>query len=221
MIYVVGTGRCGTQTLARLLGGVHEPDPHIIREANEYYQGRHAVLPGLAAKLRARAALPTPAVSDHKQSTVIPLILEIDPTARFVMLVRQPLPGIASFLHRGWYGGGARIWERCRLRPAAGFPRNWTQAMKCGWLWTETYRVILNALGTRHFFIVFTHELGERVWNSSRRRPPELQLDRRERRFFRRSVEPLWEEIVARREAQPPGDALTALLKSSAETKVE
>jgi hypothetical protein len=204
MIYVVGTGRCGTMTLARLLGGVHEPSPPIIAEATDYYLGRHGCLGALVAKLRVRASLKTPAISDNKQSTVIPVIREVDPRAEFIMLVREPIGCVASFVRRGTYRRRVDVWERHRLRPLTGFPRDWTQSMKCGWLWAETNRVVLSSLGAGPSRIMFTDELGSTVLNASPGRRG-LRLNGREREFFRQSVLPLWAEINARAGRLPPG----------------
>ena len=194
MQYVVGTGRCGTATIAQQLGGVHEPRPSIVKEAFDYYMGNRQFIGELAKKLRIRAAMDTPVISDNRQSYVIPLIREIDPDAEFIVLIREPRACIASMLHRGAYQRPKWYWDIYRPRPCTGFPANWTPVMKVGWLWRETYRVILADVGTTRFRAIFTSELGDKVANASKSRP-ELELTKREKNFLAERVLPAWDDI--------------------------
>ena len=194
MIYVVGSGRCGTATLARKLGGLHEPEPTIIAEATDYYLGKRSCLPELCRKLRARAQLPTPAISDPKQSTVIPLIVELDPSAELIVLVREPTASIASMAARGAYQRPNWIWDQHRLRPRTGFPADWSPIMKLGWLWVETYRVIFSSLDSRAYRLMFTSDLGKLVLNASETRPC-LTASPAEQQFLDDHITPFWQEI--------------------------
>lgn len=194
MQYIVGTGRCGTKSLARLLGGLHEPAPAIVAESRDFYFGRRRSLPRLLEKLARRAALPTPAIADNRQSYVIPLILEVDFTAEFVLLVREPRTCIASMHGRGAFQRPKWYWDRHRIAPRTGFPNDWTPVMKLCWSWIETHRVILSSLGAANVRILLTSDLPGTLENASAARPA-LTFSETEQRFFDEHVVPFWREI--------------------------
>ncbi len=203
MIYITGTGRCGTTTIAHRLGGEHEPKPNIIVEAYDYYRGDFSSLQTLTKKLKTRAALNTPCISDNKQSLVIPLLRQIDPDGHFVVLFREPKASIRSFLGKHWYKRKS-IWETNRLRPWQGFPPKWTRVMKCGWLWRETYRRILSTLGDAGFELIETSELGGVALNANNQNPA-LECNEREQSFLDSYIMPFYAELQSLRGQQAPG----------------
>lgn len=203
MIYVVGTGRCGTKSIANLLNGVHEPKPRIVVEANDYFNGDRHSFAVLAQKLRKRAMLPTTLISDNKQSLVIPLLAKIDPSAHFVVLFREPIASIASFIGRHWYRRPS-IWETNRLRPWNGFPMNWSQTMKCAWLWRETYRRIISTVQDESVEFIETRELGPHVLNANAN-TKQLRPNRSEREFIERHLAPMYEQMLDLRSVAPNG----------------
>jgi len=89
MIWGIGTGRCGTMSLAKEIDGVHEPKPALDNS------GYAAI--GL---LKDRLAKGKPSI-DWKQSFYIPEIKQIDPDAHFIWLIRNPFEFVSSFVARG------------------------------------------------------------------------------------------------------------------------
>jgi hypothetical protein len=95
MIWGIGTGKCGTSSLASYFGGLHEPSPGIRT--------------GKRAKevLLERINLGSPLISDMAQHQVIPEIIEVDPDYKFVWLVRNPWDYVASRMAEGRNKGKA------------------------------------------------------------------------------------------------------------------
>jgi hypothetical protein len=116
----LGTGRCGTRSLAKDLGGIHEQQPWFSVEAIAAYWGDEQARELCRAKLERRLASGVPQVDLH-QSYLIPIICSVDPDAEFIWLVRHPMTCIASFV-----AGGA--WSRMNndseslWRPRYGWP---------------------------------------------------------------------------------------------------
>lgn len=207
-IYIVGTGRCGTTSLASIWDGVHEPEPNIIYEATRFYLGDTSIQRNLIEKIKARKNLDTRIIVDNKQSTVIPLLKEVDPKAEYVLLVREPMPCIESFYARGAYSQDEHlhrksIWVDNRLRPIADFPKNWTTFMKCAWYWTEVHRVILSTIGNAKFSVMYTEEIGSNLTQNQSKeeqhkrlhKKQQLGLSTREKIFYDNYAIPMWEEI--------------------------
>ena len=103
MIWGTGTGRCGTKSLAKDLGGLHEPQPWFGDLAKKYYYG-NTLSPEdeqeLYAIIHDRIALNTPTV-DVNYSYILPLIDKLDPYAFFVFVFRHPIDCISSFMAGG------------------------------------------------------------------------------------------------------------------------
>lgn len=163
MIWGIGTGRCGTRSLARLLSGIHEPQPWLAEDSVAYAQrGEHA--DHLKALLRGRLALDVPAVVDLRQSYIIPLIGEVDPQAQFLWLARHPMLCIGSFLAGGSWTSrdlhGAR-----KLSPAEGWPAGATRLEKATWFWVAVNQRIQQDLERTGapFEVWLTHELPAQV----------------------------------------------------------
>lgn len=206
-VYVVGTGRCGTASLAEKLGGLHEPDPDIIHESAQFYLGNPQILPDLIEKLKERRKLDAPTIADNRQSLVIPIIRQVDPASKFILLVREPTACIESFYARGAYSEDDSSksedkWVANRPKPLTGFPQHWTAFMKCTWRWVEVHRTIFNAIGHPELSIIFTEEIDGEVHNKSRQEQSEyLQKKRKqgltveEKKFFNDNALPMWDNI--------------------------
>jgi hypothetical protein len=106
--------------------------PRIIKEAAEYWK-TYKETDDLVRKLIIRRDMDTPIVVDQQNSLVIPLILDLDPNATFIWLLREPVGTIRSSLKSGMYGGGGGDWEEYRLTPHDGFLPNQTQFSKICW----------------------------------------------------------------------------------------
>lgn len=152
--FALSTGRCGTQTLASVLGLAtnatvhHHPAPMMVREAGAAYAGR---LDRRAAVWRGRAALIHAAWSagkvhgetDHNMTAFADHLAADLPTSRFLVLVRHPADAVRSAMRRGHYQG--HPWDIGRFRPRPGDPAaaDWaTRAPfdKAAWMWAATYR---------------------------------------------------------------------------------
>ncbi len=208
-VWGIGTGRCGTVTLAKVRGGIHEPKPWIHKEAARYYCGERGdeLLNSLRHKLAARLRLKEELIVDSKQSLIIPFIMEIDPGAEFVWLVREPRASMKSFSAWEFYSRepsedfGYEL-DQWRARPPGGFPSNWSLLMKRLWFWEEINKVIARDLELTGapFKLKLTHQLGPVVhnavatksWLFSKR---DVVYDRGEKAFMRRKVQPLWNAI--------------------------
>ena len=160
MIFGVGTGRCGTKSLAVQLGGMHEPEPWLREEPARYKCDRdNYYRESLLEHLRTRSELPVPIVVDLKHSYVIDLICEVDPDATFVW-IRDPVDCISSFINGGawtrtdWHG--SRNW-----RPFGGWPKEISREMRVVGYWIEVNKMIENSLlkSERDYRLVKTESL--------------------------------------------------------------
>lgn len=92
MRWGVGTGRCGTRSLAEQLGGIHEPSPGLVGPRVKQLE-----------ILRGRLSKGLPSV-DRLQSFAIPLIAQVDPSAHVLWLARDPwgcVPSMLQTAHEG------------------------------------------------------------------------------------------------------------------------
>ena len=134
MIWGVGTGRCGTKSLAKELGGVHEPEPWYTDEPKtRWLTGVESYT--LKEMIKYKAQLDTPIVVDFKSSYMIGLILRVDPGAKFIWIIREPVQCIKSLLKGKWYGDTDKQGENL-LEPWMGFNRGVyddSRFHKCCW----------------------------------------------------------------------------------------
>lgn len=102
MIYVIGTGRCGTGSMAIKLNGLHEPNPRLHFPFRLRYEGfwDRTYQKWTLDILKARAKLNTPAICDMYQSLFIDEISLIDPTAEFIWLIRKKDDCVESMVRR-------------------------------------------------------------------------------------------------------------------------
>lgn len=161
-VFVLSTGRTGTQTLAALLGlaknvfAYHEPIPKLYGLSKLSYQHSNDRL-GCEilqeAFLTARRELLDYSldcgrgyVETSPQTTFLaPIILDAIPEARFIHLVRDPRDVVRSGMRRGWYDGSPFDKNRIVPRPDSEVSRQWkvyNAFQKNLWLWTETNRWI-------------------------------------------------------------------------------
>lgn len=151
--FVLSTGRCGTQTLSKLLQGAgnavvwHHPEPDPITEALAAWHGR---LNRVEAFWRFRGPLIRKTWSQDKIHGETDMLMtpfadaiaaEI-PQALFVVLVRNPWDFVRSGMRRGYYVDHG--WDHGRLCPDEGDPlletwRTWSPFTKVCWLWQQTY----------------------------------------------------------------------------------
>lgn len=166
-VFVVGTGRSGTATLAALLDGlpgcrvVHEASPPLLAEVTGYQRGTlaHHELVELLRRSRRPEAIGGTVLSgeaNQRLSFVLPALAEAFPRARIVWLVRDGRDAVASMHHRLWYHPreaalrppAVRAWADHRIAanrvgdlPAAAWA-GLDAFGRCCWYWAYTNRLI-------------------------------------------------------------------------------
>ena len=166
-VFVIGTGRSGTTTLARWLSTPagchvgHEQEPLLLAEVTDYLSGRlsHADLVALLRATRSTAALGGECLSgeaNQRLSFVLPALAEAFPAARLVWIVRDGRTAIASMWHRRWYQpreaeerpAAVQPWIQHRLRAdqvGEMSTAEWEALdgfARCCWYWAYTNRHI-------------------------------------------------------------------------------
>lgn len=147
MIWGVGTGRCGTKSLAVLVNGEHEGFPGLGKWvamvlANEPQGDPEKVKQILRHRLREGK----PSV-DYAQSYVMDWIEEIDPDAEFIALFREPVTCIESMLRLEWWSETDQF-GRFKPRPMGAWPDDATRLDKAIWHWSFTNQRILAFMDT-------------------------------------------------------------------------
>ena len=162
-IFVLSTGRTGTQTLSALLSLAanvfvyHEPRPKLYglsKLSYEHCKHEFELKVLQEAFLTARRDLLDYSLSCGKgyvetspQATFLAsAIREAVPNARFIHLIRDPRYVVRSGVRRRWYGGHSA--DKTRIGPLANSDAanqwdNYNLFQKNLWLWTETNRWIL------------------------------------------------------------------------------
>jgi len=163
-VFVLSTGRVGTQTLAALCSlapnvfAYHEPQPllyRLSRCAYDWHEDTTAKIVLKDAFLSMRQDLIQRSLSYKRgyvetspQVTFLaPAILEAIPDVRFIHLVRDPHDVVRSGMRRKWYEGHAADINRITPRSDNPYQKDWANMSafrKNVWLWTETNRWILN-----------------------------------------------------------------------------
>jgi len=176
MFFVVTTGRSGSQTIARLLSQspncvcLHEPEPALVKEATLYEYGLIDTLTLRAILLSTRPKEIHSKVygeSNQKLSSLISLLAQIFPEAKFIWLVRDGRDVVAStYYARGWYQSAAEL-DLDRGQPYKKSQRDWiwyrlrgdllgemstvewealSRFDKNCWLWNHTNQIIQQQL---------------------------------------------------------------------------
>ena len=144
MIWGIGTGRCGTHSLAADLGGLHEPRPWIGAAAVEAYWGDATATAYCREVLLLRLAQDIPAVVDLHLSLLIPLICALDAQATFVWMWREPVGCVGSFLAQGAWttpGKWPTLW-----RPRYGWPESFSRFDRALAYWVMVNEMIAEDL---------------------------------------------------------------------------
>lgn len=157
-VFVLSTGRVGTQTLSELLKletrsfVYHEPYPRLFGLSQMAYlygdsNSAHKIL-GEAFLATRERMLDISRVynrgfieTGHHTTFLAPIILELLPHARFIHLVRHPYAVIRSAMRRGWYVNNNHDKTRIYPRPQNALFTDWEHLSpidKNAWLWNET-----------------------------------------------------------------------------------
>ena len=123
--FIVTTGRSGSTSIAKLLDqhpsidSRHEPRHQLIKWSTDFAHGK-ITKTDLEKQLR-QLFLDTSTYkrdvmrleSDQKYSTMIPILAEIFPDAKFVWLTRSASSVVASTVGRSWYSDNSHpVWNR-------------------------------------------------------------------------------------------------------------
>jgi hypothetical protein len=166
-VFVLGTGRCGTATVASLLDTIpgcavgHEIDPKLLGEVDLYLNGRmsHDEMVSLLRRTRSRETIGGERLSgeaNQRLSFVLPALTSAFPNARFIWLIRDGRTTVASMHHRKWYHPReasirhptVRQWTQSRVRGdvVGDFSaEDWAKLDpfgQCCWYWSYTNRLI-------------------------------------------------------------------------------
>lgn len=160
-VFVLSTGRTGTQTLAALFGlarnvfAYHEPRPLVYAlsklsyECSEDSQSfrilREAFRVARIDLLQYSLSCSRGYVETSPQVTFLaPIASCVIPSARFVHLARRPADVVRSGMRRGWYAGHASDGTRITPAPEVLPWDSWSPFRKNLWLWAKTNKWILN-----------------------------------------------------------------------------
>ncbi len=166
-VFVLSTGRSGTQTLAALyelatnVFAYHEPNPELTALSKLFYEYEEKYLENAAISSVFREAFLTSRrrllnysldcgrgyVETTPQNTFLaPVIIDAIPSVKFVHLVRDPRYVVRSAMRRKWYDGNPNDDTRIIPRPNSEAAQQWatySTFQKNLWLWAETNRWIL------------------------------------------------------------------------------
>ena len=165
-VFVLSTGRVGTQTLAALFDlsinviTYHEPQPKLYGLSKLAYSHQNSSVvqeilqeafwttrnPLLCHSLDQRKGY----IETSPQVTFLALVIcQVVPKAKFVHMVRDPRLVVRSGMRRKWYDGHQMDGTRITPMPDAKYHPQWQQLVpfqKNLWLWNETNRWILDFL---------------------------------------------------------------------------
>ncbi len=181
-VFVLSTGRTGTQNLAALLSlakgvrALHEPRPKLFGLSHKaYHYGNHPAVRETLAEafivarqdlILAWAACGAIYVETSPQVTFLaPTIARVCPTAKFIHLVRDPHAVVRSGMRRGWFQGQQADPYRITPLPQDPYYARWdtlTPFEKNAWLWAETNRWIhafLTSLPPEHGLLVRAEDI--------------------------------------------------------------
>lgn len=189
-LIVVGTGRSGTKSMARLLQGEHEP---LKRPTSYLAMARsHSWMSfeGLATAM-SKQEYPE-VISDYKQSELIDVTSQLWPDVHYLWVTRNPADTIASMVQKRWYlpsddnyppgylsfwvEGDDRVMQLTAHNEAGNRTRGdlvgdftfseWSQMSqveRCGWWWNYCNQAIaaqLNRMDGDRFVTLKLEKLG-------------------------------------------------------------
>lgn len=181
-VFVLSTGRVGTQTLTSLFKlaknvfAYHEPEPLLYGLSKLAYENIdnkiacriliEAFLASRKEKIEYSLYSKRGYVETSPQTTFLaPIILDAIPDARFIHVVRDPRFVVRSGMRRKWYDG--HIADKTRIIPKSDSEEGmqWSRFstfQKNLWLWTETNKWIhkfLTSLPTDRVLLIHSEDL--------------------------------------------------------------
>jgi len=153
MLIITGTGRSGTETLARLLGGSHEYRVHYILDkyflnADPHSDPFDTPEKRLMAVLDLHQGIEQGRFIDSSNLYIhfIDAVYTLNPRARFILSVRNGKDFARSAFSRGWHGRAA--FGSVPQRSDPWFERwpEMTPLERVAWIWTYRNRKALDGL---------------------------------------------------------------------------
>ena len=160
-VFVLSTGRCGTELLSQLFSQIpevlcyHEPEPRLLTLECEAYQNGQDQFDSMMMAIRAaRFELIADCVvrgqryveTNHRLTFFAPHLYRLFPQARFVHLVRHPASFVRSAAARKYYEG--QYTDLGRITPHSGpAAEAWPDMSaieRSAWLWNETNSFVVN-----------------------------------------------------------------------------
>ncbi len=142
MLIITGTGRCGTATLARILGGHHEFRVQYLLEkyflrADPFSDPFRDIQKRIEAMLDLHQGIERATFIDSSNLYIhfIDAIYLLDPSAKFILLVRNGKDFVRSAHSRGWHEH-----NQCGTVPPHDDPyfsrwNSMTPLQKNAWIW--------------------------------------------------------------------------------------
>ncbi len=156
-VFVLSTGRVGSQTLTALLAlspavvAEHEPFPRLVKTSfDAYLEGGD-----LAASERWRTAVYAArddlvceasrrgkiyVETNNRLTYLAPVLAACFPASKFIHLHRHPYEVVRSAMRRGYYQSHNWDFARVRPRPGEELAARWDELPrleKCGWFWAR------------------------------------------------------------------------------------
>jgi hypothetical protein len=154
MVIITGTGRSGTKTLARLLGGCHEYRVHYILD-KYFLNGDPHSDPFDTLGKRLMAVLDLHQGIDRRRFIdssnlyihFIDALYKLSPSARFILSVRNGTDFVRSAFSRGWHRHASFGSVPPRDDPYFEKWGEMTPLERVSWIWTYRNRKALEGLG--------------------------------------------------------------------------
>ena len=150
-VFAVGTGRCGMNNWAKLVGGYAESEVPLRALAVKYFHDPSTDLSYAVEKFKSRLADPAPGIADCCQHMFINLIHELDPTVEFVWLIREKEACINSFMKKGA--------ENERIHPIGWEFKESTKRDLISWYYDTVNSRINEALKGKKYTIIRTEDM--------------------------------------------------------------
>jgi hypothetical protein len=166
-VFVLSTGRTGTETLSALLGlsevldAHHEPKPRLTKTSFDAFLGYDELSVEVWKKiiLAARDDFIAEAAcrgkiyveTNNRMTYLAPALTQVFPSSRFIHLYRNPIDVIRSAMRRKFYVD--HPWDFARIRPKtldnglAVWP-TWRPIQKAAWYWAQINADIISFLDT-------------------------------------------------------------------------
>lgn len=160
-VWVLSSGRTGTETLTRLLNlspridAYHEPAPELFQFSYDYYNGDIETSHALKTLLYLRDELVFRSHRDgfifvetnNRVTYIAELLLELYPSSKFIHIYRNPYNYIRSGMRRKYYSGHMRDYARVKPRGDDVYHERWdnlTDLEKVAWNWRTVNELCLD-----------------------------------------------------------------------------